>query len=711
MFGILFLSCRMDLSTFDIFKFFSESVDTAAKRYNNREISWLAFNYRVLQEAKDQRNPLYERLKFLAIYSSNSDEFFRVRVASIRSLARFKKRTKKKYDIEPEELLDHIHKIVKKEQEEYGNIFKNQLLKEMHTHGISLITEKELRTSQQEYLQQYFKISILPYIKVHALTKTGSDIFLQNKQIYLAVQLKLRDDVAIKFEYAIIELPTQHVPRFIELPKLDDTYFIIFLDDIIRKNLSYIFPKHETVSAVSIKLTRDAELYFEEELNGDFVEVLRKAVKTRKTGTPSRFLFDAAMPEEFRQVIKHALKLSDNEMIPGGRYHNFSDFFSFPNPEQRLPTYSLLQPIAPKALCQYPTMFEAMSEKDWMLHFPYHSFDSVLRLLEEAAIDPAVNQIRITLYRVAAQSKVVQLLIAAAKNGKRVTAFIELTARFDEESNIYWAEELRNAKVKVLFTIPNLKVHAKLLLITRSEGSVKRRYGYLSTGNFNERTAAMYTDHGLFTSDVRLTNEIYEVFRYLNKKTNSVKSRHLLVAPFTLRSKLIECITQEIVHAKHGKPASIILKVNSLEDREMINKLYEASSAGVKVSVISRGICCLIPGEKSYSKNISVISIVGRYLEHARVYLFHNEGNEILYLSSADWMMRNLNRRIEAAFPIYDQTIKKEVKDILNLQLMDTVKARIIDKHFKNTYKKADNQKPVESQLEIYHYLELKASP
>lgn len=710
MFGILFLSSSMDLRTFDIFKFFSESVDTDAQRYNNREISWLAFNYRVLQEAKDHRNPLYERLKFLAIYSSNSDEFFRVRVASVRSLAQFKKSTRKKYDIEPEELLEQIHRIVKKQQEEYGSIFRNQILKEMRTHGVYLISDRELRTSQQQMLQQYFKSTVLPHMKVHMVTKTAGELFLQDKQLYLAVQLKLRETVNARSEYAIIELPTHYVPRFIELPKLEKKYFIIFLDDVIRKNLPFIFPNYDILSSYSIKLTRDAELYYDDELQGDFVELLRKAVKTRKTGAPSRFLYDAAMPAEFQQVIRQSLKLSEHDMIPGGRYHSFSDFFTFPNPGHRLPVFPPLPPVEPASLNAYPSMFTAMKEKDWMLHFPYHSYAPVLKLLEESANDPSVVQIRITLYRVAALSKVVQLLIAAAKNGKRVTAFIELTARFDEESNIYWAEELRNAKVKVLFTIPKLKVHSKLLLITRNEGTIVRRYGYLSTGNFNERTATMYTDHGLFTSDVRLTNDMYEVFRYLNKKSLAVRARHLLVAPFTLRSKLLECIDQEIMYAKHGAPASIILKVNSLEDREMIDKLYEASAAGVKVSIIARGICCLVPGERAFSKNITVISIVGRFLEHSRIYLFHNAGNEIIYVSSADWMMRNLNRRVEVAFPIYDETLKKEIRDILNLELMDTVKARIIDKQLRNSYKKVEHEKPVESQLEIYHYVKAKSS-
>lgn len=643
-----------------------------------------------------------------------------MRVASVRSLLRIKKKTKKKYDIDPEDLLDEMHRIVKKQQEEYGDIFRNQILKEMRDYKVFLISEKELRAADEKYLAEYFKEQILPHIKYQFIPHTASDIFLQNKQLYLAVQLKVPNSAPVKYEYSIVELPTQNVPRFIELPKFENKFYIIFLDDVVRKYLPYIFPNYEIEEAYCIKLTRDAELYFEDEFNGDFLEQIRKAIKSRKTGTPARFLYDSLMPESFKNTLRKALQLTEKDMIPGGRYHNFSDFFTFPNPEGRLPVFTPLPPQPLKKLETFSSLFTAISEQDWALHFPYHSYEPVIKLLEEAANDPAVSQIRITLYRVASNSRIVNALITAAKNKKRVTAFVELMARFDEESNIYWAEELKNAGAKVLYGIsrfsdsagsrihkaePKLKVHAKLCLITRTEGNVKRRYAYLGTGNFNEKTAQIYTDHALLTTDIRLTNEVFEVFQYLSRKLKSVKTNHLLVAPFSLRERLVEMIDNEIAFAKKKQPASILLKINSLEDREMIDKLYEASKAGVKITIIVRGICCAAPGEKPFSKNISIISIVGRFLEHGRIYLFHNGGNEQLFLSSADWMKRNLSRRIEVAFPIYSERIKKEIKDLLMLQLMDSVKARILEKNLKNSYKRSEDKKPLESQIEIYHYL------
>lgn len=705
-----FFYTTMDLLGFDIFKFFSDAIRVEEKKYINREISWLAFNHRVLQEAKDRRNPLYERLKFLAIYSSNSDEFFRVRVASVRSLMRLKKKTKKKYDIDPAELLDEINRIVTKQQEEYGNIFRNEILKEMREHKVFLISEKETKPVHEQFVSTYFKEQILPHLKFNFLGNSREEIFLQNKQLYLVVQVRRKEEPPQKYHYVIVELPTSVVPRFIELPKIENKFYIMFLDDMVRKNLPYVFPQFDIIASYSIKLTRDAELYFEEELNGDVVEILRNAIKKRKTGAPSRFLYDASTPPEVKNLLRKSLLLSEKEMIPGARYHNFSDFFKFPNPENVLPVFDPLSPIAVPQLTAHQSMFTALREKDWILHYPYHSFDHVIRFLEEAAHDPNVLQIRITLYRLASQSRIVNALITAAKNKKRVTAYVELMARFDEESNMYWAEELKNAGVKVLYSYPGLKVHAKLCLVTRVEGSVKRRYGYLSTGNFNEKTAQLYTDHGMFTSDIRITNEMYEVFRFLNKKITAPRTNHLLVAPFSLRKRLIEFIDQEIRNAQQHLPASITVKMNSIEDREMIDKLYEASKAGVSIVLLIRGICCLVAGEKSFSKNISAFSIVGRLLEHGRIYIFHNNGNEIIYLSSADWMNRNLSKRVEVAFPVYDESIKREIKDMLNFQLMDSVKARVLDKNLKNVYKKSDSGKPIESQIEIYYYLKAKSS-
>jgi polyphosphate kinase len=560
-------------------------------------------------------------------------------------------------------------------------------------------------------LSDLFKEQILPHIKSYPVTKQVGDLFLQNKQLYLAVQLKKKDAGPAQQEYAIIELPTAVVPRFFELPKFEEKYYVMFLDDIVRRYMAYIFPHYDAGAAYCIKLTRDAELYFEDEFTGDVVEVLKKAVKTRKTGAPSRFLFDASMPLELQNTLRRSLQLTEKEMIPGARYHNFSDFFTFPNPEQRLPVFDPLPPLAKKGLLDAPSIFTAVRERDWMLHYPYHSYEPVIRLLEEASTDPTVSQIRITLYRVASSSRVVAALIAAAKNKKKVTVYVELLARFDEESNIFWAEELKNAGARVLYGIPKLKVHAKLCLITRTEGTVKRRYGYLSTGNFNEKTAQVYTDHGLFTTDLRITKEMFEVFKFLNRKTRTIKTNHLLAAPFSLKLRLLEMIRHEIDNAKRGEKAGIVLKANSIEDREMIDALYEASRSGVQVTLLIRGICCLMAGEKTFSNNITAASIVGRFLEHDRIYLFHNGGNELMYISSADWMRRNLHRRIEVAFPVFDRQLKQEIKDMIGIQMMDTMKARIIDKQLKNSYRKSADNKPVESQTEIYHYLKAKASP
>jgi polyphosphate kinase len=700
----------MNLRSFDIFKLFSETLAVKDRQYLNRDVSWLAFNHRVLQEARDVRNPLYERLKFLAIYSSNLDEFFRVRVSSLRSLQRIKKKTKKKYDIDPVTLIDEINRIVKRQQEEYGDTFRYYLLKEMRNCKVYLVNEKEVKGTHDQFLNDLFKEQILPHITIHSVSKPDSDLFLQNKQLYLAVALKKKEDPAGQREYAIVELPTAAVPRFITLPSVDEKISVMFLDDIVRKHMSYIFPQYEVGNAYCIKLTRDAELYFEDEFAGDTVEIIKKAVKTRKTGAPSRFLFDATMPTELQSILRKSLKLTDKEMIPGARYHNFSDFMSFPNPDRRLPEHDPFPPLDHITMTEFPSIFTAIREKDWMLHFPYHSYEPVIRLLEEAAVDPNVGQIRITLYRVAASSRIISALITAAKNKKLVTVYVELMARFDEESNIFWAEELKNAGARVLYGLPKLKVHAKLCLITRTEGTVKRRYGYLSTGNFNERTATVYTDHGLFTSDIRITKEMFEVFKYLNHKSRSVKTHHLLVAPFSLRERLLEMIRNEITNVRQGIPGSIFLKANSIEDREMIDALYEASRSGVTVTLLIRGICCLIAGEKKFSKNITAVSIVGRFLEHDRIYHFHNGGNDLIYLSSADWMRRNLNRRVEVAFPVFDVGLKKEIKEMISLQLMDTVKARIVDKNLKNNYKRSEVNKPAESQTEIYHYLKIKCS-
>lgn len=699
----------MNILSFDIFKLLSQTVAAPGKKYHNRDISWLAFNHRVLQEAKDHRNPLFERLKFLAIYSSNSDEFFRVRVASLRNLMKISQRTKKKYDIVPDQLLEEINKIVKRQQREYDDIFHNQLLKEMRNLKVFLVSEKELKLSHEKFLERYFQANIQSLLQPQIVGTKQPNVFLHSRQIYFFITITAK--AAGKIEHALLELPTQKLARFVELPKFENKYYVIFLDDIIRKFLPVLFPNHTVTGVYSIKLTRDAELYFEDEYTGDLVELIRKAVSGRKTGSPSRLLFDHTIPHDGQLFLRKILQISENELIPAGRYLNFSDFFNFPNPDNRLPAFTPLKPVLRNDITSYPSLFDAISGKDWLFHYPYESYDHFLFFLNQSANDPNVSQIRITLYRVASDSSVVKELIAAAKNGKKVMAYIELFARFDEESNIQWAEQLKSAGVRVQYGIPRIKVHAKMCLVTRTEGSVKRRYGYLGTGNFNEVTARVYTDFGFFTSDIRITNELFTAFRFLNKKSAVLRTNHLLIAPFTLRSSMIHHIDNEISLARSGTRGEIILKVNGLEDREMIDKLYQASQAGVSVRIIVRGICCLLPGDKSFSKNIQAISIVGRFLEHSRIYYFRNGGNEVVYLSSADWMTRNLDRRIEVAFPIYDSSLKSEITQILTMQLNDTVKSRIIDKNLKNAYRTpAPNTKAVDSQIEIYSLIQKKRS-
>lgn len=678
-------------------------------KFFNRELSWLSFNHRVLQEAKDKSVPLYERIKFLAIFSSNLDEFFRVRVASLRSLLNLKKSSQKELNFNITDLLNKIHKTVIKLQKEHSEIYQNEIRPELLKYNINLIDHTQLNHSQKEYLKEIFYSQIIPHIMPMIIIKRKIIPFLRNQRLYLAVRLSAKKNKKYlqkkrRSIYAIVEIPSNHIERFILLPREGNANYIIFLDDVIRLFLPEIFNGYHIHESYAVKLTRDAELYIEDEFSGDLLEKIKKSLAKRSSGAPSRFLFDRNMPSDFLKYLREALILSREDLYPAARYHNFSDFFNFPNPGYKELNYKELKHVLLKGFEKREKVFESWGKEDRICYFPYHSYDCVLNMLEAAARDPYVRSIKITQYRVAKNSKVIQSLIKAANRGKHVTAFVEIKARFDEEINIKSAEEMQKAGVKVLYSLPGIKVHAKLALIEREENGKLKLYAYLSTGNFNEVTARLYTDYGLFTSDERLTFEVQKVFEFLERKNKDLKFKHLLVAQFGMRQKFIEMIDNEIAHAKKGLPAEIIIKANSLEDDRMIKKLYEANRAGVKINLIIRSICCLVPGVKPFSQNIKAVSIVDRFLEHDRVYIFHNGGNEKIFMSSADWMRRNLSRRIEVAFPVYNEKVKKIVKEIINIKLRDNKKARIIDEKQTNLFVKSDSE-PHRSQYEIYDYI------
>jgi polyphosphate kinase len=683
----------------------------------NREISWLQFNERVLQEARDERNPLYERIKFLAIYSSNLDEFFRVRVASLRSLLNLKKAEHKELEIDPRALVKKIHQIVNAQQEIFGKIFQKQIIPALGRHNIFLINETELSEQQAEHVRKYFIEKVLPLLKPVFPAKTATETFINSRSLYFAINLSPHTETLggepltreKNTEYAILEIPSAELPRFFTLEKKGKNLYVIFLDDVIRLSLREYFVRNEVFGAYSFKMTRDAELHIDDEFQGDLLAKIQEGLGMRKKGLPSRFLYDPAMPQDMVKYLSKYFKLSEDDLIPGGRYHNFSDLMSFPNPGIPSLENKPQPPLVHRDLADARSIFPVISQKDVMLFYPYQTYDYVLQFLNQAARDQAVIAIKITLYRVATNSKIVEALKEAAKNGKEVTAFVEIKARFDEEQNLFWAGELERAGVKVLYSFPGLKVHCKLCIVTRMERGEKKRYCYLASGNFNEQTSQIYSDIGLFTTDPRLTKEVKEVFQILGRKERQTEFEHLIVAPFMMRKFFEKRIEKEMKFAKEGKRAEITIKLNSLEDLEMIDWLYQASNAGVKIRMIIRGICCAIPGVPGMSANMRAVSIVDRYLEHARVFIFHNGGDERYYVASADWMTRNLSHRIEAGFPIYDEAMKKEIRQFIDLELRDTVKARIIAKGRNNKYKHGvSGSEKVQAQVDFYKYLRSK---
>ncbi|WP_320019334.1 polyphosphate kinase 1 [Labilibaculum manganireducens] len=683
-------------------------------QFLNRDLSWLSFNKRVLQEASNTRLPLYERIKFLAIYSSNLDEFYRVRLGTYKRFTELPAEDKDILRENPDAILKNINAEVDRQQNEFGNIFTQEIIPALEEEDIILIRDQSLCEEHHQFVKDFFLDNLLPHVQPILLLKKQIQPFLQNNVIYIAVKLfkkrKKEEEEGIpksrRSRYAIIKVPSHRFPRFIELPDRDGKHFIMFLDDIIKLRMKLLFPGYKIDSSYSFKLSRDADLLIEDEYSGDLIKMIENSLKKRETGSPSRFLYDASIPKDFLKFLKDSFNLQNNDMVKGARYHNFQDFFGFPNPKYPELEPESFHPLKVDDLQGNKSVFKTIRLKDQILHFPYQSYEYVIRFLNEAAVDPKVVEIKATQYRVADNSAVVNALINAALNGKKVTVFVEVKARFDEEANLRSANEMRKAGVKIIDSIPGLKVHAKLALVLRKGD--KKDYAFLSTGNFNEKTAKIYSDHGLLTSNEVIITELKQLFDYLENQTEGYEFRKLLVGRFNLRRSLIELIDQEIQNVKKGHKGYIILKMNGLQERDMITKLYEASENGVKIDLIIRGICCLKPN-KTYAKNIRIIRIVDQFLEHGRIFYFHNLGEELLYLSSADWMNRNLHRRIECAFPIQDKKIKKELIDILNIQLNDNVSARILDGKLNNLPIPINGKvKKIQSQKEIFAYLNKK---
>lgn len=670
----------------------------------NREISWLHFNERVLQEASDKAVPLIERIKFLAIFSSNLDEFYRVRVATLNRLTLLVHKAKEELGYNPKKILNQIKNIVIKQEKKFNSLYAD-IIKELADNKIFILNDRQLNVSRGTFVKKFFREKILPAIVPIIIDDKQPFPELRDRVIYFLVKLSKQDKKA-KVKYALIEIP-ESLDRFLELPETNNLKFIILVDDIIRYSLDEIFFifDYDSIEAYSIQVTRDAELDLDKNVSERFIEALSKSLQKRKKGKPMRLLYDSAMPLDMLTTVVAKLELSSESLIPGNRYHNFKDFIAFPNVGADNLEYKKDVPLPVSGLSYYKGLFELIKNKDYLVNLPYQSFDYIIHFLREAAIDPKVIEINITLYRLAENSNVVNALINASRNGKKVNCLVELKARFDEQANIYWTNRLEEEGIKVNYGITGYKVHTKICLVTRIEKGEKVYYANLATGNFNEKTARIYCDHSLFTANPKITTELSKLFEAINKKSISKDYKHLIVSPLETRPKLFVLINREIKNAKAGKEAYMILKMNSLADEAAIKKLYEASNAGVKIKLIIRGMCSLIPGKAGYSENIEVISIIDKYLEHARVWIFCNSGQEKMYLLSADLMTRNLDHRIEVGFPIYDKEIQQEIRDIINLQLIDNTKAREINWLNNNKYKKTGSKEYHRSQVDTYNYL------
>lgn len=675
-------------------------------RLINREVSWLSFNERVLQEANDNTVPVLERLRFLGIFSNNQDEFFRVRVATVRRLAALGKRAKSVYHNKPQKVLQQVHDVVVNQGKWFDEIF-NDVQQELKRNKVFIINESQLTKAQGVFVKNYFDEHVRPALVPIMLNQVKQFPYLRDKVIYLAIKLTNGKSK----QFSLVEIPTDSTDRFVILPSHNQNQYIILLDDIIRYNLPEVFSTFhfKTIESFTIKVTRDAELDIDNDVSQSIIDKISKGVKARQKGSPVRFVYDNNISRDLLDFLKTKMKLHDlNNLIPGGRYHNFKDFMNFPVVGAKNLLYEKQKPLAHPLLPYNKSYFEVLKKQDVMLHYPYQSFSHFIELLREAAIDPNVKSIKITLYRLAKTSKVINALINAAKNGKQVIAVVEVQARFDEEANIRWARQLQDEGIQVIYGVSGLKVHSKLCLISRTENGKNVRYANITTGNYNEATSLVYSDDALLTADAKITNEVEHIFEFFERNYKVHTFKHLILSPLNTRKKFLRFIENEADAASRGKAASIFLKMNSLVDEEMIEALYKASKAGVKIRIIVRGICALVAGIEGMSENIEVISIIDKYLEHSRIYIFENEGEPLYYFSSADWMTRNLDSRIEVTCPIYNEKIQKELRDIMEIQWSDNVKARVIDPLQQNDHRVSNTTKKVRSQEAIYNYLKSK---
>lgn len=677
-------------------------------KYFNRDISWLSFNFRVLLEADDDNLPLYERINFISIYSSNLEEFYKVRVAEHRAVASGGKSEDMTVQ-EAHALIQQIARIVNTQLEERVRIYEQKILPALRrNHIVFYQSRQEVCDFHREFIHRFFMEEVFPYLQPVKVETGKVRMFLRDKRLYLAVRVCERG--SRKAEYFIIKMPYSKVPRFVELPKQGDTYYLMFLEDIIKDNLQEVFIGYEVECSYCCKISRDADVFVDDVPPENMVEKLKEKVKKRKIGAIARFVYDRKMPADFLLFLMDAFAISEEELVPGDKHLNLEDLAQLPNPNPELKLAEKPVPMRLPGLEESHFMYRRIARKDLLLYYPYHSFDHFIHFLYEAVHDPMCREIMITQYRVAEHSEVINTLIAAAQNGKKVTVFVELKARFDEENNLATAELMRKAGIHIIFSIPGLKVHAKVALVLRynKEGEQIRSYAYVSTGNFNEKTAKIYADIALYTCNKAIVEDMCNLFRVLQKEVETPHFHRLLIARFNLLPELKRLIHREIALAKKGKKGRIILKMNALQDIAMIDELYRASEAGVEIDLIVRGICCLVPGEV-FSRNIRITRIVDSFLEHARVWYFGNDGNPQVYLGSPDWMRRNLYRRIEAVTPILDKDLKQELIDMLQIQLQANWKACWVDNRLNNLFKRNPDEPKRRAQYDFYRYLEEKS--